>query len=410
MKVLYVVGACLTKNTSANMSHNAYVQGLLDNNCNVDVIMATDSWGEEDKGLPRWETVNYYEFESLSWSGKLKNKAKQKFSSNTLGNSEKLNEKVEICVRNKHFSIKQTVKGFLKQLFYLVFPEDPVYPLEKEWLKNASGFMGKKEYDLVISNSSPAASHKLVAILKRNKKIQYKRWIQIWEDPWYYDLYGGHSEKIKEEEHYLLREASEIYYVSPLTLEYQKKYYSDCSLKMKCIPLPFLMFGDESSVQADEFSVGYFGDYYSKTRNLKPFYDAVKECKIPCNIYGDSDINLISIDSITVSGRVTLDKLAVIQRKTGVLVHLCNLEGGQIPGKIYHYSATEKPILFILDGTEEEQKIIYEFFNQFHRYVFCKNNKESIKAALCKIQTEYEVYSGKKIVEFEPRNVVNRFL
>ncbi len=40
MDVLYVVGSCLTKNTSANMSHNAYVQGLLENGCNVDIIMA----------------------------------------------------------------------------------------------------------------------------------------------------------------------------------------------------------------------------------------------------------------------------------------------------------------------------------------------------------------------------------
>ena len=31
MKVLYVTSACLTKNTSANMSHNGYVKGLIDN-------------------------------------------------------------------------------------------------------------------------------------------------------------------------------------------------------------------------------------------------------------------------------------------------------------------------------------------------------------------------------------------
>ena len=30
MKVLYIVGSCLYNNTSANMSHNAYVQGLLE--------------------------------------------------------------------------------------------------------------------------------------------------------------------------------------------------------------------------------------------------------------------------------------------------------------------------------------------------------------------------------------------
>ena len=55
MRVLYVVGSCLTKNTSANMSHNAYVQGLLENGCDVDILMAKDSGGQQDSKLPTWK-------------------------------------------------------------------------------------------------------------------------------------------------------------------------------------------------------------------------------------------------------------------------------------------------------------------------------------------------------------------
>ena len=72
MKVLYITGACLTKNTSANMSHNGYVKGLLDCGCEVDIIMAKDSWGAEDKALLKWEGAHYYEFESTSFSDKLR--------------------------------------------------------------------------------------------------------------------------------------------------------------------------------------------------------------------------------------------------------------------------------------------------------------------------------------------------
>ena len=285
-----------------------------------------------------------------------------------------------------------------------------MYPLEKRWLKNASKFKGKTEYDLVISNSSPAASHKLVAILKNRERIRFKRWIQIWEDPWYFDLYGGHSTKIQEEEKTLLKEASEVYYVSPLTLEYQKKYYPECAEKMKCIPLPFLEFGEKGKKEVQEFSVGYFGDYYSQTRNLKPFYDAVSEHEIKCYIYGDSDIKLVGNDMVTVSGRVTLDKLSVVQDSTGVLVHLCNLKGGQIPGKIYHYSATDKPILFILDGTLEEQKIIKEYFERFNRYYFCENNKESICKAISELKNNFQKYKGIEVKEFMPKNVIKKLL
>ena len=57
-------------------------------------------------------------------------------------------------------------------------------------------------------------------------------------------------------------------------------------------------------------SFGYFGDYYSQTRNLCPFYEALIELGLTGYIYGDSDVNLPSTERITVSPRVTLDKLA----------------------------------------------------------------------------------------------------
>ena len=69
-----------------------------------------------------------------------------------------------------------------------------------------------------------------------------------------------------------------------------------------------------------------------------------------------------------------------------MLIFLCNRKGGQIPGKIYQYSATNKTILFILDGTEEEQAVLKEFFGKFNRYVFCSNTKEDIARAIRDIE------------------------
>ena len=103
-----------------------------------------------------------------------------------------------------------------------------------------------------------------------------------------------------------------------------------------------------------------------------------------------------------------LDK---VQSKTKVLVHLSNLHGGQIPGKIYHYSATNKPILFILDGTEEEQILLMEYFQKYNRYYFCKNTVESILDELNVIQKDIE--TGKMwtaVNEFSPKKVVTSLL
>lgn len=409
MKVLYVVGACLTRNTSANMSHNGYVQGLLENGCEVDILMARDSWGQEDKGLHEWKDATYYVYNSETFFSRLRKKfshANKPLVSQI--SSERRGENV-----SQKLAIKQLIRENLKKIFYALFPVDPLYPLEKSWLSNAGSFKSKKHYDLIISNSSPSASHKLVEGLILNKRVTYSRWIQIWEDPWYYDLYGRHSDNIKNEEHRLLQVASEVYYVSPLTLYYQKKLYPDCAHKLKYVPLPALRYESDviKYVDKDYFTFGYFGDYYSATRNLKPFYEALLQSGNRGNIYGDNDLGLESTSKIVVKGRVTLNELSNIQANTDILVHLCNLKGGQIPGKIYHYSVTQKPILFILDGTPTEIEILRKHFLKYNRYFFCDNDVTSITNCMKEILAAIQRIKKFNIVnDFLPVNVVKQIL
>ena len=406
MNILYVTGSCLTRNTSANMSHNGYVKGLLENGHNADIIMAKESWGEEDKALPRWESARYFEYDSVSFADRLRKRVGHTLSAQTVETS----SEDKTAVKKQRTSIKATIRSVAKNSFYRIFRPDDIYPLEAKWLQTARTFKGTKKYDVVISNSSPAASHKLVALLTENHSILYDRWIQIWEDPWYFDLYGGHSLDIKKEEHSLLQQAQEICYVSPLTCMYQKEYFPDCADKMRCVPLPFFEF--EKSINntpyPEETAFGYFGDYYSHTRNLMPFYEALMDLGFNGYIYGDTDLSLSATKEIQVSGRVTLDILSGIQANTQILVHLCNLKGGQIPGKIYHYSATNKPILFILDGTEKEQAMIYRFFSKFNRYYFCKNEKNEIEKTMKKIVDENKTFQ--EVDAFSPKYVVKELL
>lgn len=406
MRVLYVTGSNLGKNTSANMSHNGYVQGLLENGVTLDIIMADDSYGEADTKLKKWEGVRYFVYPSLSWIDKLRRKGR-----NVVKVGHSVNAESSGPTESSQKSIKLQLRGLVKKIFFLFFKSDPIYPLGKTWLKNALNFTSKELYDIIISNSSPAVSHRLVAELLKRNRIKCKRWIQIWEDPWYYDLYGGHTEDELLEEHSLLKSAQEIFYVSPLTLHYQKIYFQDCADKMAFIPLPFLQFSSNNIIGSNaDISFGYFGDYYSQTRNLQPFYDALLSTGAKGNIFGDSNLNLKSTEKVKVSGRVTLDILEKVQNETSVLVHLCNLRGGQIPGKIYHYSATTKPILFILDGSDEEQKIIIDYFSQFNRYYFCSNRKEEIAKAIHEMKINIGIYKGHVVQEFSPKQIVSNIL
>jgi hypothetical protein len=410
MKVLYVTGACLDKNTSANMSHNAFVLGLLNNGAELDIIMASDSWGERDNVLKRQEGAHYYVYGSVSTQERLRRFGRRIFrytdtdsATRQASSSDVSNPGGGACFRS---SIRNIVKGVFNQLF----KSDPVYPLHLTWLRNAVHFRQELEYDLVVSNSSPSAGHRLVVDLTDKNRIKYKRWVQIWEDPWYYDLYSQKSESILAEEHFLLSRAQEILYVSPLTLKYQKEFFSDCAEKMGVIPLPAYSLPDTVEEKSSDLSFGYFGDYYSSVRNIQPFYDALKESKIRGYIYGDSDLKLKSTEEISVSGRVTLDILGEIQDKTSVLVQLSNLRGGQIPGKIYHYSATTKPILFILDGTEEEQRLIKEYFSKYDRFIFCSNTKEDIIEAMKYISNNINGLPSNVVKSFYPKEVVSLLL
>ena len=409
MKVLYVTGACLFRNTSANMSHNAYVRGLIENGVDLDIIMASDSWGESDSKFRKQTGARYFIYNSVSIPDRIRLRSRGLINSQGSGRSNSAGTADKAGLTRKS-SVKTRLRRTFKRFFYSLFRPDPIYPLNKTWLKKARSFRSDVEYDLVVSNSSPAAGHRLVADLLARKHIKASRWVQIWEDPWYYDLYGNHSDAILEEEHNLLREAREVLYVSPLTLHYQKMYFPDCADKMGVIPLPAFLIGNQDRKPlSSPVSFGYFGDYYSHTRNLSPFYEALKDTGSVGFIYGDSDLKLPSTSLVTVSPRVTLDVLEKVQDKTDVLVHLSNLGGGQIPGKIYHYSVTKKPILFILDGTEEEKSVLKDHFSQFGRYVFCDNTLDDIVKAMSLIGGSAD-YVCTPVSAFTPLNVVGQFL
>lgn len=405
-----MTGACLDNNTSANMSHNAFVKGLLDNGAELDIIMASDSWGERDDVLKRQEGAKYYVYGSVSAQERMRRFGRRIFRHTDTDSATGQASSSDVSNPDGGISVRSSIRNIVKGVFNQLFKSDPVYPLYRTWLRNAVHFRQKLEYDLVVSNSSPSAGHRLVVDLTDKNRIKYKRWVQIWEDPWYYDLYSQKSEKILTEERFLLRRAQEILYVSPLTLKYQKECFADCADKMGVIPLPAYSLPDSVKTKSGELSFGYFGDYYSSVRNIQPFYDALSESKIRGYIYGDSDLKLKSTDEISVSGRVTLDILGEIQDKTSVMVHLSNLRGGQIPGKIYHYSATTKPILFVLDGTEEEQRLIKEYFSKYDRFIFCSNTKEDIIEAMKYISNNINGLPSNVVKSFYPKEVVSLLL
>jgi hypothetical protein len=410
--VLFVVGGSLKINSSTTICNINYIKGFVENGYKTTVLMPSCVPNEIDQSIPLPSNVTYVEFKNRS-------RIRKMFASIKRSNSSLQaidNTKTDVRISGK--IIKTTFKKSIINKVNYVFKKLTKYvnvDPERVWIKNASKYKSDKEFDLIISLSFPVASHQVALNMIQNKTVKYKSWIQIWTDPWSNCLYANKysaskRRKMRKKEDYLLSKAEKVVYVSPLTLENQKVEFSNHKSKMSCIVLPSDNY-ENSKTNNTDIKCGYFGEYFSYVRNIIPFYNAVKSLNISARIVGGSDIQLERTDKINIEERVPYSKCKDYEREADILVNISNLSGGQIPGKIYYYSATNKYILFVLDGTKTEIETLYKFFNKYDRYVFCHNNEESIINGLKTIMSNYE--SSKEdhsIDDFIPKNIANQII
>lgn len=398
MNILVINGDCIQTNSSANLCHLAYIRGLLDAGHQVTLLSADgrDYTLDPDLIIPR--EVTHYTYYGVSLYEKMSMRKKAR-------NIPAAPVSVQQDIPSRT-SIKQKIKDAVRSFY-------GVHGIYATFVRKAKKFRSDKEYDYILSISTPPSSHLLAHKLIKLGRIKGKHWIQIWEDPWHNDIYGfSGSAKIRKEEHRLVSLAEKVCYVSPLTLQNQRKKYPDAAHKMYWQPLPFYYQSDEPDIRCNSGNrYGYFGDYTPAARNLKPFYEAAKETGIEVNICGNPDHLFASTEHIHIYPRLTLNNLKPIEDSTNVLIFLCNRMGGQIPGKIYQYSATGKAILFIMDGTEEEQQVLREYFGKFNRYVFCQNTKEDIVGAIHRIESgDFGDIENRPVTAFDPANTISNIL
>ena len=377
MKILVINGDCIQTNSSANLCHLSYIHGLLDAGHDVTLLSADGRDYELDKSMVIPQQVKCYTYYGVSLYEKLSLHKRKPTASTPTGNNVQ-----EAAAHGGMHRLIRVAKDYVRSLY-------GIHGIYTTFVRKAQRFRSEVEYDYIISMSTPVSSHLIAHNLLKSGRIKGKRWIQIWEDPWYSDAYGFNGqEKIRQEEKRLLSFAEKVCYVSPLTLRNQQRLFPESADKMFWQPLPYY-YKDSAVEQSalDHNVYGYFGDYAPAARDLKPFYEAAKEAGIEVNICGNPCNLFQSTTQIHIHPRLPLHELKPIEDSTNVLVFLCNRKGGQIPGKIYQYSATNKTILFIMDGTEEEQLVLKEYFGKFNRYVFCQNSATDIARAIRRIES-----------------------
>lgn len=389
MKILFITGQSVNSNTSVTLMNLGYIKGLVELGHQVEIVTSEIPNNHISYDESIYDIKNI-EIKSLPIS-KVYNNLSSKNTSNEM-------------------KIVSKFKRFLRRIYYSV----SIYDTQKKWVDNAEKVeLNCQSYDYIISSSDPKHSHLFAEKLISKGQVRYKKWIQIWGDPWALDitLKGKYLvKKIKQEEERLISIADKVFYVSPMTVEAQKNKYKKYSDKISLLPIAYFnTYEQESSIGKKNFSevrFGYYGDYNSNIRELRPFYNTAVELNLNTNINGNSDLELGSINNVKVGPRVNLIKLKELEDSTDIFVHLSNNRGTQIPAKVFYYAASYKPILFILDG---EKNILYNYFKKFNRFIFCENNVNSIKGAIKKIQKEgVENYEIKPLKEFSPKVVMRK--
>ncbi len=265
----------------------------------------------------------------------------------------------------------------------------------------------KPAYDLVVSVSDPKSAHVAVQRL-RAQGLKVRRWVQYWGDPMTLDITNKSVMPrfvYQWEERKLLADCDKIFYTNPFTLDMQRRLFPEFAPKMDSTPTALSKELNCVHEPGSAFRVSYIGAYHSRVRNILPFYQASLrfEDGIETYIVGDSDHQLSGTDNVHILPR---GDVSDIELNTDLFICVLNHSGTQIPGKVYHYAASNRPILVVLDGDKKEE--IRAYLERFGRYLFCDNDTKQIVRAIQ--SSRHSAQEWGRCAEMLPMNVAMQFV
>lgn len=370
MKILFITLNPYNSNNSAMIRNNALINGLIDHGHEVELLTIQNN-----------ENSNFFD-EKLEWNNVCLNIIDNIPIGSTVLKKSKDNFKSKI---------KFIVKKFAKFIYHRLAIFDSTIFLIK---KINIDVLYSDYYDVIISSSDPKSSH-ILAEKFINQGLKYRKWLQYWGDPLTIDITNKTwlpRYYLKYKELQLIKRASKIIYVSPFTLEAQKKLFPRSSEKMEFLPIAYnrtIMSNKELDI--NEIKIGYFGDYFSNIRNILPLIKSANDYgkSIKLFIAGNSDLLLERNQNLIVYPRLNSEKILDLELQMDILIVILNNHGTQIPGKLYHYSATNKPILVICEKLNKKMK---EYLSSFNRFIICENDSSHIIKEIEKIKITKHVY------------------
>lgn len=390
MRILFITFSDIEICSSSNIRNISLIKGLLDIGHSVDIISyKTRNKLQVQDDIFKHITERCRIFEIF----------------NTL-TSEKIFDKLGTGGKNR----KIRIYTFLRKLYYALEPVDSMKKVAQS-IRIENLNLG--EYDLMISSSNPYSVHIFAERIKKHYFKEKIKWIQYWGDALYFDtltrrpIFRG---RLKKAEYRLIQNCDAVVYTNGVILEKQKKLFKDMADKMFYIETPYA-FSEKSEKKIFTYQVGYFGSFSTSVRDITPLYSVLSKSDYRSVIIGNGDVEIPSTGKLEVMPRGPVSVIRDYESNTRILVCICNKlplsreETGLIPGKVYHYAATDKTVLVIGASVDVEK-----FLRKYNRFVFVPNDRVQIEKTINKLllQPIHEeiplkealpVYAAKKIIE-----------
>ena len=264
------------------------------------------------------------------------------------------------------------------------------------WTSNAARALkelhAKEKIDIVLSSFPPAAAH--LAVMKSGLMGEEIRWIADMRDEMSMNqtfsrarkkYYAGLEKKI-------FSKAWMITAVADLSLHHFQLLGKDSGVRFLKVMNGFDFDLPESYNYNPVFTVTHAGTFYGDRKPGK-FFQAVSElieekriANIRINLIGAG--NAIVIPSglaafVKVTGRIGHDEaLKYMMESDANLIVKPESEKGAIPGKLFEYLGTLKPVLALMDKSEQAASII----QKAHSGIICNfDDTEDIKRGILEI-------------------------
>lgn len=381
MNFLFVTTDDILRNASSNIRNAALISGLVANGNDVTII-----------SICHGHTIDDALKEAIKGSRLI------------YANKEFRNHHGEV---GKGFSLKFFLKRMLLKIYNKFRIYDPyVYRIPKDF-----SFLKGLSYDVLISSSDPRSSHLFAKkILQRNKK--HVTWIQYWGDPMANDISSSKLMGLflKKAEKRILSYADLIVYTNQATVNLLSDIYNLPKSKILSIPTSYYIGNvkkkNVTQIVPGTIKVGYFGEYYSAKRNMKPIVQSIMRMNdFSLYLIGNTDCDYSGNEKIIQYPKMSAKQVEQFQDEMDILLVVENIpvEGKeciQIPGKMYHYGLSDKKVLVI-----SESGLIKKEFDKYGRYLFCDNDTNQIENALLSLYKNDSSSMSKPLDEFSPRRV-----